>query len=459
MLIAQNKNIEISASTTGFYSTGEDLPFWFTANQQGIFEQENNIYEFGELKISKEFDNEKKWSFTYGGRYIYANGTSNYQQFNEWYAGVKNRLFYIKAGAFPEPTLYGKLSSTNGTMAWSNNARPFPRIKAGTNEFIPLPFGQDNKFWRTLKFKGVYQEGILDDDNRYVLNTHLHHKLIYFQKEFNQGQKFTIGADHYIMWGGESPDLGKLPGFKSYLRYIFALSGNEEFGWWDQEYKAGNQFGRYYMAFEKAFYDGKVTYYLDHPFEDRISLGNMIDNLFGVYYKSNEKRMLSEILFEIMYTNDQNIVIGPDLEIKRNFWEYYFRHPGTYHSGFSYNNKMIASAFFAPIVIEDGINLGTANNRVSMFHLGASGFINSNLKWKYLISGSRNYGTYGSFYNIIDPTFFDGSHFFQLSMLNEFTWFITNNWQCNLAIGTDLGQKLEKQIGVQIKIQKSFEVF
>jgi len=459
-IVAQDNGVHLSLKTSGLTSGGSDLPFWFTSNQQGIFEQSCKNYQLADFKIDKSFriDAEKKWDYLYGGRLVYANGVSSYHQFNEWYAGIKYKSFYFKAGAFPEETVYNGLSSTNGDMRWSNNARPMPRIRLATNEYIPLPFGKNSNFWKDITYKACYDEGFLNDNKLYVKHAHLHHKQLHFQKKLRNNYQFTFGVDHYNMWGGTSPDQGPLPGFKSYLRYVLVLNGSKGFNKSDQEYVAGNSLGRYYFKLEHQQDQSKLTVYLDHPFEDRVTMQNFPDNLIGVVYESTQKKRISNLLFEFMITNDQNINRRKGLDdngnVIQDHIENYFQH-GTYRSGFSYCDRMIASPFFSPMVIINGINMGTGNNRVILFHGGLEGYFSDRFKWKTLLSYSMNHGTFDRIYNRINPGFFE--HWKnQFSAYGELNYQIpTKGWDFSCALATDQGEVLDDQIGIQLSIRKT----
>jgi len=84
----------------------------------------------------------------------------------------------LKAGAQSDPIIYSGLSSTNGNMYRSRNARPVPGLSLSTNGYIPFLFAKKWFSWRFL-----YEEGILKD-NQFVTNAHLHHKNLHVQNLF-----------------------------------------------------------------------------------------------------------------------------------------------------------------------------------------------------------------------------------------------------------------------------------
>lgn len=456
---SQDTGIHIGASAYSLYSSGNDLPFWFTSNQQGIFEHANNSFNIADVSINKNFNSEKKWDYSYGARAIYAKGENTYHQFNEWYAGISYKSFYLKAGAFPEETVYEGLSSTNGNIDWSNNARPMPRIRLATNGYIPLPFGKHSKFWKDVTFKAFYDEGFLNDDNRYVKNTQLHHKSFYFRKQINSREHVTIGGDHYAMWGGTSPDYGKLPGVKSYLRSIFFLSGSEDAPESDQMYFSGNHLGMFYLDYEKTYPSGTFTMYLNHPWDHvPIIIHNLFDNLIGLNFSLNKKSFISDILLEIMNTTDQGGVMHVRDEWDPTvYFEHYFEH-GEYKSGLSYENRIIASPFFSPMAIKDGINYGTGNNRVALMHLALKGYLHPNISWKYFFSYARSSGTYGGqAYDAIVPGYFDMTRH-KFSQLLELHYEIQKaGVNVSIAAASDNGH-WDHVYGFMFKLEKTFSI-
>ena len=76
--------------------------------------------------------------------------------------GFRFHELILKAGAQSDPPAgagYGGLSSTNGNMYRSRNARPVPGVSLSTNGYIPFLFAKSWFSWRFL-----YEEGILNDN-------------------------------------------------------------------------------------------------------------------------------------------------------------------------------------------------------------------------------------------------------------------------------------------------------
>jgi len=52
---------------------------------------------------------------------------------------------------------------------------------------------------------GLYEDGVLND-RRAVRKAKLHHKNLFLQYGNPQKLQFTFGIDHFVFWGGYTPD-------------------------------------------------------------------------------------------------------------------------------------------------------------------------------------------------------------------------------------------------------------
>ncbi len=132
--------------------------------------------------------------------------------------------------------------------------------------------------------------------------------------------------------------------------------------------------------------------------------------------------------------------------------ESYFVH-GVYKSGLSYHNRMFVTPFAIPVMIVDGTNYGSGNNRIVLHHIGINGYLTKQIQWRSLLSFSRNYGTYGNAYKRIDPNFFKSPRN-QYSALGELQYHFPNNrWQAGISVAADKGGLLPGNVGAQLSLQ------
>lgn len=395
---AQNLyQVEIKNSTLA--ATDSLLPFWFTANQHGTVEPAGSMLNVTGINIGQfnYRENSAPVAITWGAGLVAGWGENRYYQLNRAFAGLAAQGWEIKAGLFYDPVKFGGLSVTNGNLARSQHARPYPKIRFSTLQFKPVPFVSN-----LLSFNAEYDEGLLNDD-RFVKNARLHHKSFYLQAKPSPTWKVTAGFEHFVFWGGTSSNerIGKMPAdFKAYLRYILGSGGSEDFPQTDQANKAGNQLGTYQLEVQKTFSKAEVTFFLSHPFEDLsgMNLRNWPDNLAGTYVVfTDDPPLVTGLLYEYTSTRQQSVRGDWD----RQEPDSYFSH-GIYRSGFTYHGKMLGSPLFIPRFSAEGMVNGMVSNRFFAHHVGISGKWKSIWKWQGMLTYSEHEGTAADPYNQIN---------------------------------------------------------
>ncbi len=406
-LFAQEKNDftpEFCASQSTLISSGNDLPFWMVSNNNGVFTMHNNTYLLFQAGLKRELERDslKKWGYTYGGNMVYGHaGTSDFHP-NEYWLGLRFRTYILKIGAEADPVIYGGLSSTNGNMFQSRNARPVPSLSFSSNGYIPFYIA---KKWLTFRFK--YEEGLLEE-NRAVTNAHLHHKNLYAKASLSPSASISFGVEHYVFWGGYSTTRGQQPGWNNYFRYILGLKGGGTATVSDQINVAGNQLGSYNLEVKKNWQTIAASFYWNHPFEDKsgMELVNLRDGLWGIHLSKNKREsLISDFVYEYMYTLNQSgsfhmrpapTPTDPDRKTGRGM-DTYFTH-GLYTSGYTHYQHMMGTPLFVPDINADGISTGFTSTRMWMHHVGISGWLGGGFSWKSMVTWSRNFGNYSNMY-------------------------------------------------------------
>ena len=391
-LSALAQTIQIESNTLAG-SKGK-LPFWLWANQLGRYEQNDDFTQhFGiDARYQKQaiFGN---LNFDAAANIDFLLANENSIRFTELFGSFNWKVFQFKMGAFAESEEYEGLSASNGNLANTRNARPHPRIKVGFNRFVPL--GAD---WFSIY--GFYEEGLLNDD-RYVDDTHLHHKAFYIRVGRPNKLNVTGGIEHYVMWGGTHPSYGELPGWESYFDYITGKSGDENALLTDQLNVLGNQYGTYQLKINKEWINYSTSFYISHPFDDRsgLELVNYQDNLYGVFIRTKAQQALIEgLVIEYYHTTNQSgayhLVEQEDGTKSGRGRDDYFNH-GIYRSGVTYQQHGIVSPLFGPVSIDDsGISTGFESTRFTGVHFGANGSLSSRFIWKAMMTYTRHLGRY-----------------------------------------------------------------
>jgi hypothetical protein len=436
---------EITASQGTFVSSGKDLPFWMTANSNGVFTLHNSTYLLFQAGLKRGFepDSLRKWGYTYGANMVYGlAGGSDFHP-NEYWIGLRFHSLILKAGAVADPVIYAGLSSTNGNMYRSRNARPVPGISVSSKGFIPFLFG---KRWLTFRFQ--FEEGILKDKQA-VTDAHLHHKSMKFKGILSPSVTLSGGFEHYVFWGGTTPVYGQQPGLSEYFRYILGMKGGGGATVSDQINVAGNGLGSWNMEFMKDWTSVKATLYWNHPFEDRsgMELVNIQDGLWGLHVEKKKRdAFITDIVYEYMYTLNQSgsyhMKPAPTPERPNRMtgrgMDNYFNH-GLYTSGFTHYQRMMGTPLFVPEIGTDGISTGFESTRMWMHHIGLSGVLGRGFSWKSMMTWSRNFGNYSNIYaNPLD----------ELSFIAECVY-ATSKLPFDVKVGaaSDYGDRFEHRYG------------
>jgi hypothetical protein len=425
-------------------------PFWHTANQLGKITTSHAFQNQSEVGIFKSSQPSKLWNYHAGALLVGTLSKESEVQINQAFGGFGYKRWALTGGLWADETELMGLSTSNGNFARSLNSRPVPKLRFHTKGFVPF-FG--NPQW--LDFKAEYDEGILNDD-RYVSNTHLHHKS--FFARFKPGAQWNIdlGLEHFVMWGGTStnPTVGRLPdSFKDYLIYVSGSRGDEDFLETDQINVAGNQYGTYQVRIEKKFDSFTAGMNLSHPFEDLsgVNWRNWTDMLMAVYVRfHNEKLPINALLYEFTDTRNQSVkgwktVIPAGQRIEPDT---YFTH-SIYRSGVTYHQRSMGTPLFEPLRMENNQARGPLFTRVYAHHLGATGQIGNRVAWKTLLT--QTYHLRNTFYQPLDliP---------QFSALLEAVYTTPKN---GLEIGAswaaDFGDLYPNRMGIQLSLAKKFE--
>ncbi len=409
---AFGQTLEISSSTLA--GTNDKLPFWLWANQLGRYDQASDFIQNFRLegKFDKALGN-SAFSFQSGASLDLLLSSQNEFRFTELYGGISWKILQLTAGAFADPALYDGLSSTNGNLAASLNARPHPKIRAGFSRFV--------KIFPGFSINGFYEEGLLND-NRYVKDTHLHRKSLYLRFGNAKSIQVTGGMEHFVMWWGTHPEYGKLQGWEAYFNYVLGKSGNGDALATDQANVSGNSFGSYQLEIRKDWNHVSAAFYLSHPFDDRSGMewDNYRDNLIGFYItNARTEALIHSFVVEYFSTKHQSgsyhLVSQPDGTLRGRGLDNYFNH-GVYRSGVTYHEMAMVNPLIGPVRRNENVALGFESTRFSGFHIGILGNLTQNLSWKGKLTYSKHLGQYkGENENTYDPPRKQGAALLELN--------------------------------------------
>ncbi len=437
--------VHFSVRNTTFAAADSLLPFWFTANSDGKVRAGGSLLNLTDLYIGRlNPSSGSAFGYTWGVNGVAAIGETNYYQLNRAFGGIFWKGWELTGGLFYDPMHDAGLSSTNGNLVRSRNARPYPRLRLATMGYKPVPFLQNR-----LQFKAEYDEGLLNDE-RFVIDTRLHHKSFYLRVPVAETWMLEGGLEHYVMWGGTSPveKIGKMPArFNAYLQYITGSSGDDSFPPTDRMNVAGNQLGTYQFKATRQFSRLGASFFLSHPFEDLSGMNgrNYNDNLLGLYLRFNNRRhFITDVVTEYTSTRQQSIRGQWDRQEPDNYFN-----NGVYRSGFTYHRQVMGSPLFFPVRIHDGISAGIESNRFVAGHLGIKGLLNPHLLWKGMFTFVSHSGNYFSPYK---PRRRQFSTKLELRYVNP-----ALPVELGLSTAADAGNAVSSNAGLQFWIAKKWK--
>ncbi|MDN3723951.1 capsule assembly Wzi family protein [Aequorivita sp. SDUM287046] len=378
-IFSQEFKIAGSAEAKAILATENENPFWFHTNTNFAVGELTNFSATGELRASLLFP-----SFLInGGAAVFGrDGVKDAVQRRDLYLQFENSWLFATVGAKKQFEVFNGLSATNQDFLWSGNARPLPGILLEANN----PF----KISKTFAVDWGMAHYELNDD-RYVDGTHVHYKRLSLITSFNENNTLTAKVQHYVQWGGTSPEWGKLKsGFKDFVNVFFAHT-TEEYGIEGETLnKLGNHLGSVLLDYNHANKLGSFSIYHDHYIEDGSGtrLANFPDGLWGIYFEPANNRFFTAILYEYIDTMDQSgISVGSG---KDNYFS-----NSIYRSGWSYEKNIMGVPFILydkSAQISEGVS-PIISNRVKVHHFGLMGHFDA-FQWKLKSSLAKYTGTY-----------------------------------------------------------------
>jgi hypothetical protein len=195
-LLAESQSLGINGNvyTSSTISLNNQTPFWFWANQTGQVQPSSDFQQIGVVALLSSYTFKGGQNLLIGTRLAGSLGEKNDFTATEIFGGYGIGKVIIKAGAWSDSLIQSGLSSSNGNLLNSGNARPYPKVGISSDGFVKI--GKRNFY-----MAGVWEEGVLYD-KRVVNRPRLHHKNLFFRWGKVENFQFESGIDHYAFWGG-----------------------------------------------------------------------------------------------------------------------------------------------------------------------------------------------------------------------------------------------------------------
>lgn len=358
----------------------EALPFWLTANRYGMIDPAGTN-ALTRLSLEKPLSQSSGWDYAVGVDVVGRASEQESVYAHQLYGRLRYGPFQLTVGRIEETAGLVDSSLSVGSLTWSGNATPVPKINISVPEYTPIPGTA-----RFMAFKGYLGHGWLDKD-RFVESAFVHEKFLFLR--FFAPEDFPVhghaGLIHNATWGGTHPVFGPLPqDFEAFLR-VFAVQRGDTL---DTTRTLGNSVGTYEFALTVNTSSLAAMAYRQFYLEDKphaANLRNPWDGLWGVSLKfKNTPRFIRGLLWEHVYTKRQGAKYSEG-ELKGKD-SYYFN--SIYRSGWTYHGRTIG----LPLLFADAQRRSVVNNIVIAHHVGLEGAFTSRITYKAFFTYSRNYG-------------------------------------------------------------------
>lgn len=441
----------IVAESGGYASNSNKAPFWFYTNKYGAFSTSGHFAYMRALAHSKT-DSAKNLELNYGIDIYGTYDSAASLQFNQAY--LKLRWFFLVAKAGMYRQNFGNIRHevSAGSLLYSANARPYPKISIGIEDYLKVPFTKGY-----LEVKGEITHGWAENKNRWVKNSYIHYKYIAVRAGGSFPLNVNYGFHHALQWGGTSinPKYGRQPeSFSDFMYMFFAKNPpnvNAPLG--ERINQVGNHLGSNQYGIDYNLQNVTFGAYYQNIFEDKsgkLMFSKQGDGLYGIYFKNkNESRFIQQLTFEVIKTTYQSgpislgwVVHGPD-----TIWDTTTGGNDNYFNNYVYQNwsyygYTIGTPFITSPVIQNSTTKYISNNRVLACHFGGV-FQFNNYRITTLYSYSLNKGTYKYplnpmvqhtlYINIAKPVPQFYNMLFSVTLGADYGKFLGNNWGLGLS--------------------------
>lgn len=352
--------------------------------------------------------------------------------FQQLYAHTRLYIVDITVGIKPEYYGAGDAMLGSGSLLFSNNAHPIPRISIGFDRWTPIPglFGY-------AEIKGGLTHGWLNDNSGVVKGTLLHHKYIGGRIGGKLPVNLSYEFHHVAQWGGYSSEYGDLGNnWQAFKAAVLVKSGGTMAN--DQINAQGNHIGFQQLALDVKGEGWKVSAYWqiiqeDGPIRFIGTTMNKTDGLWGISAMQSRWPFIQGLTYEFLNTTDQS---GPfhdrDGLVYGGSDNYYSN--SIYPQGWTYYGRMIGSPL-----------LSLSNSRVMAHHVGVRGDIYG-YRYRLIVNHADNYGRYSK------PERSQNN-----AVLLELTKHVPQAWGLDfgLTLAGDFGTQYGNRFGAMLTIRKT----
>lgn len=448
--LSQEWKLDYSVTSLSAAGTSSVLPFWARTVQGGYMPATASTLIIGGADVLCS----TRCGISFGGganlvgslaAVPYAADANVAGSVDRLYLSAAWRMLHLDVGLkSPQKELCSLSINGGGNIAMSGFARNLPGINLWT-DWIYFEKGH----WVGIKGNFAHYKMM---DNRYMMGTMVHNKSLAFKFALGKKVDLEAGLDHWVQWGGVSPEFGAMPSsWMDYYRVIFARQGGEDAPAGDRQNALGNHLGREFLRLRWRTEKFSMTFQYDMPFEDgrgAVKIQNAPDGVYSMVFSLNDRKgLVTDVICEYVHTTWQSgdlhdrpateeemTTVYPDRVDA--YWQrpddYYYGRVviggrdsyfsnGDYKSGWTYYGRTLGIPLILPDTSgADGIVKGIANSRVRAGHIGLKGNLGE-LPYSFKATYSSNWGCF--------------------SMSSD-SIFNLRPWQLSLAMEVEFGKSL-----------------
>jgi len=451
-LLAQGTDsLQLKVGTISTFASQQYQPKWLVSNRWGAISDQqydvstyvyfSNKHIFGSKDPFKNYlrtqNKSAAFAVSYGLR-LYNNELFTNTFFQEAYVKAHLNNWELAVGRFREVVGEVNPQTSSGSMGISGNALPIPKISLSVIRYTDVPLLPAG----AIQFKGGISHGLLGSD-AFVKDANYHQRSFYLQLGKRMFKTFTMygGVNQFVVWGGEHPERGSLPGQYSDLTKPIV---------------PGNNLGFFDYGASLRTPSLKITAYTQVPFEGRGNFNplRIKDRLVGVLLSDpRPNSYFPEITFELINTTWQD----PDPENLTSKEDYNFYNNTVYADGWTYQGRILGTPLFftrqsaihyfgEEYNINPNFDWNIVNNRLNGVHIGINGQVPlEEIYYKTLITISANYGNY-----YVSNLFRERSNL-QSYFMQEVNWRL-NSLKLKGALALDIGG-ITKNYGIMMGIE------
>jgi hypothetical protein len=384
--------LQLEAGLFGVAGTGERLPFWLAANRYGTVDPTSANAGL-QLSARRPFAEPSGLDYAFGAEVLGRLSARETAYVHQLYGRLRYGGLQLTAGRREQMVGRVDTSLSLGSVTWSRNATPPPKISLSSDGYVPVPGLGD-----ALAVKGYLAQGWLEED-RFVRNTLLHEKYLYVRiRPPGVPVNVHAGVVHHAQWGGTHPrkgpqasSLGEWADVAFLTDVLFTEDRTEA----ESQRSQANHIAAYDFSLGVDLGGWKGLAYRQFYHEDVASLWfrNVWDGLWGAGLRRTDGPALVEaLLWEHFRLTRQNARFSAG-EVRGSDKAY--SHSVVYRGGWTYQGRTLGIPLVTPSSATPGLqdNLpGIGNSIVVAHHLAIEGHLGAGLSYQAMGTYSRNYG-------------------------------------------------------------------